>query len=169
MFKTWFLTEYFLHPHTGIGSIYVNSFYVFSFFNSNIFQERQKFCQRDTSLHFAVTKSTVSNFMLNVFFWHWETEKCQDNNKKFIFNDSDWLFMSICATRAHLWPQNLTEMIQICLIFDVKLPKHLTTSKELSLIEPIPGTHWAQLNSLGNQFLCWQRSRSGKTIGAMDW
>ena len=107
--------------------------------------------------------------MLNVFFWHWETEKCQDNYKIFIFNDSDWLFMSICATRAHLWPQNLTEMIQICLIFDVKLPKHLTTSKELSLIEPIPGTHWAQLNSLGNQFLCWQRSRSGKTIGAMDW
>ena len=107
--------------------------------------------------------------MLNVFFWHWETEKCQHNNKIFIFNDSDWLFMSICATRAHLWPQNLTEMIQICLIFEVKLPKHLTTSKELSLIEPIPGTHWAQLNSLGNQFLCWQRSRSGKTIGAMDW
>ena len=42
--------------------------------------------------------------------------------------------MSICATRANFQPQNLAEMIHICLIFDTILRKHLTISTTLALL-----------------------------------
>ena len=80
--------------------------------------------------------------MFNVLFWsqvrHWETEKYQNNNKNSFIN-SDWLFMSICATRANFQPQNLAEMIHICLIFDTILRKHLTISMTLALLNQHTG------------------------------
>ena len=53
------------------------------------------------------------------------------NITKTSFNNYDWPFMSICATIAHLYPQNLAEMTHMCLFYKMNLWKSLMISKNL--------------------------------------
>ena len=59
-------------------------------------------------------------------------------------------FTSTSATRAHYQPQNLAEIIQICLILDITLQKHPTTSTELYLVVYISA--FTHLISSSNEF-----------------
>ena len=104
-------------------------------FNHKMLQLRQKFCQIVTFIVLRSEKCTFCNTACSMFCFDLsiDTEKYQHNNKN-SFKNSDWLFMSICATRAHFQPQNLAEMIHICLIFDTILRKHLTISTTLALL-----------------------------------